>query len=296
VPEHAADASFLRRSAPPRQELAAHSGRRATAWAGRPLGRYWLSRPIPSGPPDRCYHGLALGVAGFEKPLFIRVFARALLDDFELEPFRRVALAAREGIEVLYDLGEAEDEGRACGYLVSQLLEGASLAELDAALAARGERLSLALGLAIFAEARAQLAALHEAGLVHGRLEPGKVRVGPGWRSAVSLCHGLRLAPRAGTPTDDVLALGRAVLPLAAGRDRERVAGLLTGPDPRGFAIVADLIAEREPRLSEAAVELLWPEGGLPAPAAADRVLAACVTPAELRALWRLVAELGDLT
>jgi len=277
--------SLLLRSAPKRADLAPRQ-----SGLDQVFGRYLLYHEIPCSPPDRCYHAFAMGIEGYEKPLFLRTFPAALLTAELIESMKRQVVISVPGVEEIYDLGRHEEQG----YLCSDLLNGASLAQLGEALPARGQRLSFGLALAIYREARAHLAALHERGLAHGQLRPTLIRLSPGFRAAVFLCRGLCLheTPHdSDTRDEDIFGLATHVFGLAAGELGQRVTGLLADRDPAGFAVLCDLIVAAEPRLEEVAVEILWPESGQAAPAAADRVLATCVTPDEIQALWELVAE-----
>jgi hypothetical protein len=262
--------------------------RRRTTALGR-FGQYELVAQVPSGPPDRCYQAFsALPLDDEDRPIFLRVFDRTLLTESAVRELKALAAISASGVEPLLDFGAFEW----AGYVESGLCPGASLAEITRVLEERREHLSWGQALAVFAEARTHLAAIHAAGVAHGGLGPKQVRIGLGLHACVHLCHGLHLEPRPGSAERDVMALGRAVLPLAAPPDqRALVSGLLDGADPSGFAVLADLIQQSEPRLAEVVVELLWPEADLDAPAAADRVLAACVTPPEIDALWSLVDE-----
>ncbi len=261
--------------------------------AARRLGRFCLLRDIESGPPDQCYMGWHFHSDFW---MFFRAFDPGLLDARAIEGVRLAeAIRGVRGIETFFwaDIGEVDGAERA--FLASLYEYGANVSDLERQLDRRTDQLSWGIALAIFAEARGYMRALHDAGLCHGALGPKQIRLSLSRDdTAVTVCLGRPLARGRASPLEDRLALGRAILPLAAQQgERELVGRMLSTSDPNGFAVLSDFIQERAPDVAEVAVELLWREAGLDAPDAVDRVLAACVNPAEIRDLWSRVCEVA---
>ncbi|SDF52429.1 serine/threonine protein kinase [Blastococcus fimeti] len=90
---------------------------------------------------------------------------------------QHAALVAHRHIAALHDYGELDDAatGERLAFLVMELVEGESLAEL----LAREPRLGVARTLAVLRQAADALAAAHAAGLVHRDVKPGNVLVAP---------------------------------------------------------------------------------------------------------------------
>ena len=88
---------------------------------------------------------------------------------------QHAALLTHRNIAALYDYGETSAaDGELLAYLVMELVEGESLAQL----LAREGRLSADRTLEILRQAASGLAAAHAAGLVHRDVKPGNVLVG----------------------------------------------------------------------------------------------------------------------
>lgn len=121
------------------------------------------------------------------------------------------------GVVEVYDFGRHEDGDRTVPYLVMELVEGVSLAEL----LRREERLDPARTMRIIAEAAEALAVAHERGVVHRDVKPGNILVGADDRVKVVdfgislLAHRARL-----TPSDTVLGTAPYVSPEQL-RDRD---------------------------------------------------------------------------
>jgi hypothetical protein len=133
------------------------------------------------------------------------------------------------------------------------------------------------------------VADLHDAGVVHGRLEPSHVLVRPDGRPV--LC-GLSPPPDGSVPGDDVAALGELLRTLLAGADaqpgRSSLRKILEPAAPRRrLTLVADRatdpLPERRPSARALARALLdaMPEAELPEPAPDPATPATPTVPAE---------------
>lgn len=130
-------------------------------------------------------------------------------DRFKREAQTLARLKGPGCVEV-YDFGEHEDKDLTVPYLVMELVEGVSLAEL----LRREERLDPERTMRIVADAAEALAAAHERGIVHRDIKPGNIIVGTDDRVKVVdfgislLAHRARL-----TPSDTVLGTAPYVSP-----------------------------------------------------------------------------------
>ena len=217
-----------------------------------------------------------------------------------------VALSGVEGLGVprVLRFGELRPAGpagtRSRSYMVRELVEGRSLADLIAA----GDGAPRLLG--AIADAADQLTRLHRALLLHGDLKPANIIVGDDgratlvdlglaatWReggakpagltpryAAPELLEGKPLTPRAevfarGATLSDVLTSGGAELEPAVLAELRTVAARATAPDPGARHPSADELASalrRAANLAEPRVEprgLVWPIVGLDGPATA---------------------------
>jgi hypothetical protein len=171
------------------------------------------------------------------------------------------------------------DEGQA--YLVREHIDGPSLAELIAAEGPRkdGGLVALAVGMAT------GLAAIHQAGLVHGQFGPEHVILGPNGPRVAGF--GITPPYGAATPSADMLRWAHAVLFAATGLPADASAGLAVLPEPlRGLvARCAALDPAARPTARAVVVELTGiddPGTDLLAEGSRRAVRAAFRPPAEL--------------
>jgi len=271
--------------------------RRSSGLTYPPVGRFDLIERISEGPEDACHYALLnnsrAGIGEWGQPLFLRTFDRAVIDDHLVEELKRRALVSERGIEQIFELGA---DG-ATAFVVSELVEGASLAQLRAALDARQRLLSWPVTLALLCDAAVRLQGLHTHDIGAGSaLTASRVRLSI--RGMIYLCHGGPVDLPHGAPPDPPTDLLRHVLPLALPpNDRGELENLLTGPDPRGVAVAADRLLERRPDLDP---ELLLPvlrahlpdlelPGPRPTREEARALVARHLDPAAAREVWDLV-------
>jgi serine/threonine-protein kinase len=141
-------------------------------------------------------------------------------------------------IASVFDYGEVEEDGERLAYLVMELVEGESLAEL----LARERRLDLPRALDVLRSTAAALAAAHATGLVHRDVKPGNVLMasdgsvkltdfGIAWSASsvpltgtgqvIGTAHYLSPEQAQGakaSPASDVYALGAVAYECLAGR------------------------------------------------------------------------------
>jgi eukaryotic-like serine/threonine-protein kinase len=175
-------------------------------------GRYRLERVIASGGMGSVWRArderlerevavkiLHAGLDGTQRPR----------DRFEREAKTLAGLKGPGWVEV-YDFGEEPDGDREVPYLVMELVEGVSLAEL----LHREERLAPARTMRIVAEAAEALATAHRRGIVHRDVKPGNILIDADDRVRV-VDFGISLfAGRSRlTPTDAVLGTAPYVSP-----------------------------------------------------------------------------------
>jgi predicted Ser/Thr protein kinase len=175
-------------------------------------GRYRLERLIASGGmgsvwrarDERLEREVAVkvlhpGIDGSQRPK----------DRFEREAKILASLKGPGWVDV-YDFGEETDGDREALYLVMELVEGVSLAEL----LHREERLDPARTMRIVAEAAETLATAHRRGIVHRDVKPGNILIDADDRVRV-VDFGISLfADRSRlTPTDAVLGTAPYVSP-----------------------------------------------------------------------------------
>lgn len=287
--------------APSYEELAAHQPRRLGE--GDDLGErcsgYRLCGRLPAGPGDECFVAVRDGPAGFTRLVFLRRFPHALLREPLIAAVKRRAEVNHHGVEQLYELGR---EGQH-GYLVSELVEGLGVDELDAALAARGARLPWPVALAIFHDAAERITHLRDAELIPAGVTPARLRLS--LTGSLYLCHG---PPEAESPAlaRALCDVARPILGLAATPEERELLGELLGGagaavsevapadvQEDALAVASDALVLRHPELDPVLPALLL--SALPgAPGAPGRVtsmLLAELPYLSIHRLWQLVAE-----
>ncbi|MEU6857263.1 protein kinase [Glycomyces sp. NPDC046736] len=175
-------------------------------------GRYRLERVIASGGMGSVWRAVD---ERLERDVAVKVLHPGLdesqrpRDRFEREAKTLASLKGPGCVEI-YDFGEEADGDRAALFLVMELVEGVSLAEL----LHREERLDPARTMRIVAQVAEALAAAHRKGIVHRDVKPGNILVGEADRVKVVdfgislFAHRARL-----TPTDAVLGTAPYVSP-----------------------------------------------------------------------------------
>jgi hypothetical protein len=248
--------------------------------------RYRLRARISAGPDDECfvaalaYHGL----------VFIRRFPGACFSEL-LAPIKRLGQLHREGVEIVFELSKHGDHG----YVVTELVEGLDLDELDDALRRRGERLPWRLALAMLHDAWSRATYLQAAGALQGNITPARLRLGLAGR--LYLCHGM---PATTQPAwrRVVCDVVRPILRLAASDEEDALLGRLLDDNDEddlenALAVASDaLLAHHRdldpllPLLLEAALE----DGALAMDRAAKMISAALPQRAVDR-LWHFIAR-----
>lgn len=154
-----------------------------------PFGRYLLKERLARGGMGEVFRAVAVGEAGFEKPVVVKRILPVhagrseLLELFVAEAKLMTRLAHPNIVQVL-DFGRGEN-GEA--FLVLELVQGVDLGRLSRALAVRGEAFPIPLALFIAAQVLRGLHHAHgrqggeegegegEGGLVHRDVSPGNV-------------------------------------------------------------------------------------------------------------------------
>ena len=222
----------------------------------RRVGRYRLAGRIAGMPPARPVY-LASTVDGNEVTVTL-LGDGGIGDSAARHRFAQEASTARRVAPfcVTRILDSGLDDGQA--YLVSEYVTGSSLEEI---VSARGARAGMDLG-ALALGAATGLAAIHQAGLVHGGFGPGHLILSPAGPRVVDF--GITPPYGPATPAADMLAWGRTVVFAAAGRPdaglrelgvlpanlgRLAAACLSTNPAARPAArlVVAALLGEENP-------------------------------------------------
>jgi len=175
-------------------------------------GRYRLDRVIASGGMGAVWRAederldrtvavkvLHAGLDGSQRPR----------DRFEREAKTLASLKGPGCVEV-YDFGEEPDGDRTVVYLVMELVDGVSLAEL----LHREERLDPERTMRIVAEAAEALATAHRRGIVHRDIKPGNILIDADGRVKV-VDFGISLFANRSrlTPSDQVLGTAPYVSP-----------------------------------------------------------------------------------
>ena len=152
------------------------------------LGRYELLLPIATGGMATVYLARALGIAGFEREVAVKLMHPHLRADGEgaaldlLEEARLAGRIRHPNVVAVLDVGD-DPHGI---FLVMEYIEGETLSSLLRAAVAAGEPLPLPIALRILDDVLAGLHAAHElpgqhggsAGLVHRDVSPQNVIVG----------------------------------------------------------------------------------------------------------------------
>lgn len=175
-------------------------------------GRYRLDRVIASGGMGSVWRAQD---ERLERTVAVKVLHAGLdgtqrpRDRFEREAKTLASLKGPGCVEV-YDFGEEPDGDRTVVYLVMELVEGVSLAEL----LHREERLDPARTMRIVAEAAEALAAAHRRGIVHRDIKPGNLLIDTDDRVKV-VDFGISLFANRSrlTPSDQVLGTAPYVSP-----------------------------------------------------------------------------------
>ena len=222
--------------------------------------RYTLLERLDCEGPEACFHVV---VPSVEVPFFLRIFPREALTLATTHWLHTYAKHCQEApwgspLEFFHELGIVGDRG----FIVSEYIQGASLADLsrrDATV----EPFSWPMALTLFCAGLVAVFALHEGGLVHGRIRPQSIRVTI--EGEVILCCGLVHRTDERSPTGrerDLVSLGRAVLPLGAGARADQVRELFSAQGRQAFTVLSDLIIEEHPEFTDLVVAVLWPIGG----------------------------------
>jgi hypothetical protein len=165
-------------------------------------------------------------------------------------------------------------------YLVSEYVPGPLLSEVVAAgwPSEDAELEALAIGMAT------GLAAVHQAGLVHGEFGPGHVVLGTGGPRVI----GFAITPPYGaaTPAADMLAWAQTVLFAASGGSPAAAAGLAALPEPLRGMVASCLVPEpaARPAARQVVVRLIGhdsPQAGVLAEGSRRAAKAAMRAPAE---------------
>ena len=202
--------------------------------------RYELLVPLANGGMGRVWRARDTLL---ERPVAVKVLRSEFTGDatfrarFRAEAQHTAALQHRN-IASVFDYGEVEEDGEQRAYLVMELVEGESLAQL----LEREGRIDAARTLDVLRQTSAALAAAHAAGVVHRDVKPGNVLVGSdgvvkitdfgiawsassvpltGTGQVVGTAHYLSPEQAAGgkaTPASDVYALGTVAYECLTGR------------------------------------------------------------------------------
>jgi len=160
----------------------------ATSLTGRRLGRYEVLARLASGGMAGVYVARAIGVAGFERLVAIKVLHPHLAHEEEfismfLDEARLAARIRHPNVVPTTDISDTQDAGF---YLVMDYIEGDHLGAMLQAAYKAGERLTIPVSLRIVMDALSGLGAAHaltdESGrrinLVHRDISPHNIMVG----------------------------------------------------------------------------------------------------------------------
>lgn len=260
------------------------------------LGGYALLASFPSQQGDACYLGSFQGQESFHKPVFLRLLPPKT-------PIREFAEAATTraasnigGVEQIYSVERIGNNY----ILVSEYVEGASLAALTLRLQTQGKRLAWPVVFSLFNDAVARLANYHQAGLGMGAITAARIVIGT--HGFVYLCQGL--FPAAPILTSDaqwgrdLCDLARPIFSLAEGIEPDEINGLLEDGDAAAFDVLLDRVIESQPELEPLAVPVLLRRAErlreLPLPseeADVERLLKDFLKKEDLVTLWDAVVD-----
>jgi hypothetical protein len=254
------------------------------------FGRYVLCERVPCGNDDECHVAtLDEATGGYQPALFLRRFPAQRPDKPLLERIRRVAVLTSRGLEQIFELGRID--GRV--FVVSELIEGVGLDQLDARLVARGQRLPWDVALALLFDATDRIGQLRAAGALHGGVTPARLRLRVADTGTLVLCHGM---PAAEATWPQVLfAVVRPILRLAAtAPERALLDGVLDDDGCTGaLAVASDAVVLRHPEL-DPVLPALFQALLDDAPPVRERMrerLADRLDATAVRALWAIVRD-----
>jgi hypothetical protein len=206
-------------------------------------GRYFLCERVPCGDDDECYIVTHSELHGYQPHLFLRRFPTEGLDERLIEWFRRIARANGSGLEQVFEIGH--EAGHTV--MVTGLIEGVGLDQLDAQLVACGQRLPWEVALALLFDATDRIGRLRAAGALHGGVTPARLRFA--YTGTLYLCHGAPVTDIAWTHA--LFAVVRPILRLAAtAPERELLDGVLDDADStEALAVASDALVLRHPEL-----------------------------------------------
>ena len=250
------------------------------------FGRYELLERIPSGGEEECYWARMRGPAGFERIVFLRRFPEARLDPATIDAFEQQGMIAVRGVAQLFELGREVG----WGYIVTEIVVGASVAALTQSGVRR--RVSWLVALAIAFDACARRARVYER---HGDLAlaitPSRIMLST--TGEVMLCTGM--PTRARVPWHRTLCeMIYPILALAAdAEERELLRELFADDDPEAVWVASDALVQRHPELDPVLPIVFLSLAGRMSRAEARAALVERVTIEQLRALWNLVVDVA---
>jgi hypothetical protein len=207
------------------------------------VGRYALCERVPCGGDDECYIATLGGAHGYQPHLFLRRFPTEGLEESLIEWFRRIARAHGNGLEPIFEL--SHEAGHTV--MVTDLIDGVGLDQLDARLTACGQRLPWEVALALLFDATDRIGQLRAAGALHNGLTPARLRLA--YTGTLYLCHGVPVTEIAWTQA--LFAIVRPILRLAAtAPERELLDGVLDDAGTtEALAVASDALVMRHPEL-----------------------------------------------
>ncbi len=197
--------------------------------------------PVECSPPDRCWIGAEHTSLSWE-PCFIRERPQDLMSSVQFSMLKHWALV----LDPRLARPRRIDRGGIDLTVAFDRVPGTDIDRLDP--------ISAPLALALLAEARAGLDALHQEGMTHGALSPRRVRVGPVGKP--TLCYALD--PQPTTAAADHASLARILL--ATAFDDPLLFEILASEEDGVCTVACDRIVELEPRLDDLAVAALRPD------------------------------------
>lgn len=127
-----------------------------------PMGQYYLLEKISQGGMAEIYKGLAYDLHGIKRTVVIkRILPQAAAHqefiDMLIAEAKIAVMLSHGNIAQIYDLGKAGEDY----FIVMEYVDGYSLSRLQRLLAARGERLPIAMACSVIADAAAGLDYMH---------------------------------------------------------------------------------------------------------------------------------------